>query len=113
MRTAFFLALTVTTAAVPAFGQLAQSTTQYPIKAVGDAARGAGLAKRWCAECHSPNGVVSDAAPTFQWIARRNQQQPGFIRAFLTHPHAPMPPLELDRSQIEDLVTYFGTLAAH
>ena len=79
----------------------------------GDSARGAALATRWCAGCHLPtgDGAVTDAAPTFHWIAGQAEKDPRFIRAFLMKPHAPMPPLDLSRQDIDDVVAYFKTIA--
>ncbi len=89
------------------------SSSTHQIKIVGDAERGEALAKRWCASCHLPDatGAVSDAVPTFHWIGQQARNDPAGIRAFLQHPHPPMPPLELDRTQIADIVAYFDTLA--
>ena len=106
MRIAGLLVLALAGIAFTANGQ----AEQHPLKGIADASRGATLAGRWCAACHAPDGAVTDAAPTFRWIAERNRRQPGFIKAFLSHPHAPMPPLELDRDQIADLVAYFRSL---
>ncbi len=82
-------------------------------KPVGDSGRGEALTQRWCAACHQPGGAggASDAAPTFVWIAGQVKQNPGFIRAFLNHPHAPMPPIDLDQAEIADIVAYFDDLS--
>jgi mono/diheme cytochrome c family protein len=82
-------------------------------KPVGDVRRGEALTLRWCAACHqTPSGAVaSDAAPTFVWIAGQMRKDPGFIRAFLNHPHAPMPPVDLDQVEIADIVAYFDDLS--
>jgi hypothetical protein len=32
------------------------------------------------------------------------------LRAFLSHPHGAMPNLALTRTEIDDLITYIGTL---
>jgi mono/diheme cytochrome c family protein len=84
-----------------------------PIKIIGDATRGEALVTRWCTSCHrlSDDGTASDQAPTIRWIADLAQKNPGYIRAFLNRPHAPMPPLDLDRTEIEDAVTYFRAIA--
>ncbi len=116
MRIAFALALAF---GLPAVFYLAAAATQAPplapnaVRIVGDAGRGEQLAGRWCASCHLPSstGSVSDAAPTFHWIGALARKNPESVRTFLSHPHAPMPPLELDRGQIEDLVAYFRSLA--
>jgi mono/diheme cytochrome c family protein len=81
-------------------------------KPVGDAARGEALTRRWCAACHQPEGAAaSDAAPTFTWIAGQEKKDPAYIRAFLNHPHAPMPPIDLDQAEIADIVAYFDDLS--
>jgi len=84
-------------------------------KPVGDTRRGEALTQRWCAACHQPSGgaVATDAAPTFPWIASQVKKNPGYIRAFLNHPHAPMPPIDLDQQEIADIVAYFGDLSKH
>jgi mono/diheme cytochrome c family protein len=111
IRIALALALCLGGTALPAHGQAPQST--HPVKAIGDPVRGEALAKRWCASCHLPgaNGSATDAAPSFPRVADWAQSHPDDIRTFLTRPHAPMPPLELDRVQIEDMVAYFRKLA--
>ncbi|HUC60570.1 MAG TPA: cytochrome c [Alphaproteobacteria bacterium] len=80
---------------------------------VGDAARGAALAERWCASCHAMPGQsqASDTAPSIDALAHDPKTTPDFLRGFLAQPHKPMPPLSLSRAQIEDLVAYFGTRA--
>ncbi len=82
-------------------------------KPVGDPARGEGLTQRWCASCHQPvkGDIVTDAAPTFAQIARKAKEDPSYIRAFLNHPHAPMPPLDLDQIEIADIAAYFDDLS--
>jgi mono/diheme cytochrome c family protein len=114
MRVILVLPLVLVGMVQPAFAQQQPpASATHPLKVPGDADRGEALTKRWCASCHLPDskGAVSDVAPSFHWIAGQVQRNPDFIRTFLTHPHAPMPPLELDRGQIEDLVTYFQALA--
>ena len=87
------------------------ATAHAMAKPVGDASRGAALTQRWCAACHQPDGgAVTDAAPTFARIAEKAKQDPAYIRAFLNHPHAPMPPLDLDQVEIADIVAYFDGL---
>lgn len=84
----------------------------HPVKPVGDAARGEALAQRWCGGCHLQAGQNSttDAAPSFSWVAEQARSNPGFIRAFLNKPHAPMPPINLDQAEIADLAAYFAEL---
>ncbi len=93
--------------ATPAFGQGNKTT--------GDAARGEADARRWCASCHLLEGQAkaTDTVPAFATIAHDPHKGPDYLRAFLANPHPPMPPLQLSRSEIEDLVAYFGELAKH
>lgn len=113
MRNISFLALTsvgvVLTATILSFAAAASG----PLKPVGDAARGEALATRWCGGCHLPSstGAATDVAPSFHWVAQQTAKNPGFIRAFLNKPHAPMPPINLDQQEIADLVAYFAELA--
>lgn len=114
MRLALVLTLALAGIAFPAIAQDRPAPKPgQPVKVPPDAGRGEALAMRWCAPCHLPsaNGSVTDAVPTFHWVAAQTKKDPDSIRAFLSRPHAPMPPLELDRSQIEDFVAYFQKLA--
>jgi len=81
----------------------------------GDPANGEALARRWCASCHLLEGQskASDAVPAFATIAHDPQKGPEYLRTFLANPHPPMPPLQLSRSEIGDLVAYFGELSQH
>ncbi len=79
----------------------------------GDASQGRVLAGKWCAECHivSENQQrASDAAPTFAAIAKDPTKTSASLTAWLTDPHPPMVKVELTKRQIDDLVTYIGTL---
>lgn len=82
-------------------------------KPVGDPGRGEALTQRWCASCHQPTGkaAATDMVPTFAQIAAKEKMNPAYIRTFLNHPHAPMPPLDLDQAEIADIVAYFDDLA--
>lgn len=77
-----------------------------------DANQGAALAQAWCASCHAIglNNPGTDAAPSFPRIARDPARGPDFVRGMLVNPHPPMPPLELGRDAIEDIVAYFRVL---
>jgi cytochrome c len=78
-----------------------------------DAAKGAQLARQWCANCHiiggNPAGAVQQGPPSFPTIARSGLG-PDQLRAFLSHPHGAMPDLALSRAEIDDLVGYIDTL---
>jgi len=114
MRPILTAALIAIGIAQAAQAQPTASSSAQPIKYVGDAQRGEALVTRWCTSCHrlSDDGSATDQAPTIRWIAGRVRENPAYIRTFLNHPHAPMPPLDLDRGEIEDVIVYFGELAA-
>ena len=78
----------------------------------GDAANGATLARKWCSSCHLTGGetIASDEAPTFPQIANDRARPAGYLEAWLQRPHKPMPPLQLSRQEIADLVAFFETL---
>lgn len=110
MRMTPVMALIALGIASPAMAQQDKAVSKpHPIKILGDAKRGETLVTRWCTSCHrlTDDGTASDQAPTIRWIADLAQKNPGYIRTFLNRPHAPMPPLDLDRTEIEDAVTYF------
>lgn len=91
--------------AAPALGQ-GNKTTSDPVRGEADA-------QRWCASGHLLEGQTkaSDTVPAFATIAHDPRKGPEYLRAFLANPHPPMPPLQLSRSEIEDLVAYFSELA--
>ena len=78
-----------------------------------DAAKGAQLARQWCANCHvianNSSGGVPQVPPTFPPIARSGMTAEQ-LRAFLSHPHGSMPDLALNRAEIDDLIGYIQTL---
>ncbi|HKO08544.1 MAG TPA: cytochrome c [Alphaproteobacteria bacterium] len=104
-KAAFFFLLAISLA-LPALAQ------ESNIK--GDPARGYTLAQRWCSDCHLLKGEnrAVQGIPPFQAIARDPSKTPDYLRAFLVKPHGSMPPLELDRRQIEDIIAYIGSLRA-
>lgn len=85
-----------------------------PLAAHADAANGERLARQWCANCHVIGGSAASGAtvpqgpPSFHTIAEH--LDPGALRAFLSHPHKPMPDLSLTRAEIDDLIAYIETL---
>lgn len=84
-----------------------------PPAAYADAAAGERLARQWCVNCHLVGGgttstTVPQGPPSFPTIAQH--LDPGALRAFLSHPHKPMPDLALTRAEIDDLVAYIETL---
>ncbi|MEX0758900.1 MAG: c-type cytochrome [Tistlia sp.] len=76
------------------------------------AERGREVARLWCAHCHSTDAApqASDVGPSFPRIAER--RSPDYLRGFLANPHVrgEMPPFDLSREHIEDLIAYLGTL---
>ena len=72
------------------------------------------IARRWCARCHAVAGEksASDMAPPFQVIARTRASDPDRLRGFLSRPHWPMPPLQLSRQEIENIVAYLQSLGS-
>jgi mono/diheme cytochrome c family protein len=78
-----------------------------------DAARGAKLAKHWCASCHivsSDQTKGSDAAPPFSSIANRPDFTERKTARFLAHSHPRMPGVHLSRDEARDLSAYIATL---
>lgn len=113
----FVAAAALTGASAPV---LAQETQEAPATEHAQAAqsplederlqRGALLARDWCAPCHALNGpTASDAAPPMAVLARLDAP---VLRAFLSQPHPPMPPLTLANDEIDDLLTFLKTLRA-
>ena len=78
-----------------------------------DAAKGAQIARQWCANCHmiggNPAGPVPQGPPTFQMVAHSGMTADQ-LRVFLSHPHGAMPNLSLTRAEIDDLISYIETL---
>lgn len=77
-----------------------------------DGAKGAIIAKRWCAACHlvSPDQKLANPdVPGFAAIARKNPSAKQ-LKAFLADPHPKMPDMSLTRSEIDDIVAYIGSL---
>jgi mono/diheme cytochrome c family protein len=73
-----------------------------------DPARGAKLAKQWCASCHivsSDQTRGADVAPPFASITANRTAQ------FLMHSHPRMPGVHLTRDEARDLGAYIATLA--
>ena len=108
-----FLATCTALFALLAWESAPAQPTQAPGPTRGNASIGEALAKRWCNECHlvGASGKGTDAAPTFASIARDPAKGPEHLRAFLSKPHAPMPPIPLSGTEVEDLIAYIGTTA--
>ena len=80
---------------------------------MGNAGNGKNLAERWCASCHLVSAEQTTAtteAPPFATIAERPAEELAKLGAMLSHPHPPMPALDLSRIEIEDLVAYIESL---
>lgn len=76
------------------------------------AERGKAVAGQWCTDCHSTGATAEagDVGPTFdEIIAGRS---PDYIRGFLSNPHVrgSMPPFDLARQHIEDIIAYMQSL---
>lgn len=81
--------------------------------AAANVAKGAQLAQQWCINCHviggTTTGTVQQGPPSFRAVAQGGLTGEQ-LRAFLSHPHAPMPDLALTRTEIDDLIAYIETL---
>ena len=95
-----------------AVGQAPASEPARGAPSRGDPRIGEALAKRWCNECHLVGGAgrATDAAPAFESIARDPAKSTDHLRAFLAKPHAPMPPIPLSGTEVEDLIAYIRSL---
>jgi mono/diheme cytochrome c family protein len=102
-------------AAFALLAALASFGCAVPANAGGDAAHGAVMAKRWCANCHVVSADQKSAkvdVPTFADIARRRPDDRA-LSNFLVDPHPPMPNLSLTRQEIDDVVAYIRSLDSH
>ncbi len=75
--------------------------------------RGAGLAAKLCAECHTSKADdaqrVKADVPTFQEIANLPAQSPELLTGKIMVPRHPMPTMSLSRVEIADVVAYIET----
>ena len=80
--------------------------------AAADVDAGRSLTQQWCSNCHvvGGSGTGTDAAPALPVIARRQGQDPRWLKAWLASPHPPMPNLNLSRQEIDDIAAYLATL---
>ena len=79
--------------------------------AAADPENGAELAGRWCAQCHDVKGhTTSDRIPGWRQIVNERGRSTAFLKSFLVRPHGEMPPIDLSRRQIDDIVAYIETL---
>jgi mono/diheme cytochrome c family protein len=69
--------------------------------------------ERWCISCHKATGPLTDQpAPQLSALAADAERSARTIRAFLMHPHPPMPALELSNKMIEDIIAYLRQVKA-
>lgn len=66
----------------------------------------------WCVTCHGSltSTTAQDAAPPLALILRNKTLSPAVLRNWLANPHPPMPNLSLGRIEIDNIVSYLGTL---
>jgi mono/diheme cytochrome c family protein len=78
-----------------------------------DPKEGGRLARQWCSGCHivaaNQSGAVPQGPPSFPSLARSGVTV-AQLRAFLSHPHGPMPDLALTRVEIDNLIDYIESL---
>ena len=91
------------------------ATGIQPQKAhAGDAEEGREIATRWCSSCHNvgtgDRPAASDAVPTFDSIAQRDNFNRVQLEAWIGNPHPPMPNFNLSRDEIDSLVSYIESL---
>jgi mono/diheme cytochrome c family protein len=102
LRQAFNIALIGLLAAVSAAGS-----------AGADPKEGGQLARQWCSGCHivgaNQTSAVPQGPPSFPSLARSGMTA-AQLRAFLSHPHRPMPDLALTRVEIDNLIDYIESL---
>jgi mono/diheme cytochrome c family protein len=90
---------------------MAEAALAQPLP--GDAASGKRLAETWCSSCHlvsSDQTSATTEAPPFAEVARRSEDEFGWLRAFLSDPHPNMPQLSLSREEIQNLIAYIASL---
>lgn len=76
-----------------------------------DAARGADIARRWCASCHLVSADQTrgtTGAPAFSEIAGREAFDAARVALFLLAPHPKMPDMNLSRSEAADVAAYIA-----
>jgi mono/diheme cytochrome c family protein len=81
---------------------------------IGDPVDGRRLAVSVCANCHvvpdSGRKTEMDAAPPFDTIANDPAMTDERLRHFLNQPHSQMPPIVIERQEIEDVIAYLRTM---
>jgi len=78
-----------------------------------DPKEGGQIARQWCSGCHlvaaNQTGAVPQGPPSFLSVAHSGMTA-AQLRAFLSHPHGPMPDLALTRAEIDNLIDYIESL---
>ncbi len=90
------------------------AASAHQAAAAPDSARGAKLAKQWCASCHIVSNDQSrgaDFAPPFSSIAKRRGFTADRTAQFLMRSHPRMPDVHLTRDEARDLGDYIATQA--
>lgn len=97
---------------LPAALFLATCAPAMPASAAGDAGEGEKIAKQWCTSCHvvGRKPMASDKAPAFSALAADPAKSEGYLKAWISNPHPPMPNFNLSRQTINDLVAYIRSL---
>lgn len=79
-----------------------------------DAAKGEGLARSWCAGCHSIEAggplLGGGSPPSFVAIAQKDGTNASSLRIFLSTRHAKMANYALTKDEIADLTAYILSL---
>ena len=91
---------------------MAACTAAPALAAAGNVQAGQEIVMRTCSLCHAPGNAktASDVAPPLSYIARHQKENPGWIHAWLTSPHPPMPGIMLSRNEIDNIMAYLATL---
>lgn len=80
----------------------------------GDVAAGRRIAEANCIACHAvsdwPGKRGADVAPPFASIAKDPARTDIWLRVFLQTPHRRMPDLVLTNREIDDVISYIGSL---
>ena len=105
------LALAMALMLLPGWHVLAGDASNKPPP---DPVSGKALAEQLCAGCHlvsdRQKGRVVAGVPSFQAIANRPDQSVERIFKVIIRPHAPMPDMQLTRTEIGDIIAYLDTL---
>ena len=85
------------------------ATSLSQAAAAADVAKGAILAKRWCAACHvvaTDQQTAHGQAAPFSAIGKMPDLDPAKLALFLLLPHPRMPDMNLSRAEAADLAAY-------